>query len=292
MKFRLKRSLIILSIMLTLMAGSLVYGQGERVVTLGNDLDQNQRSQMLKIFGVEEKDVKILVVTNEEERNYLKGIAAENQIGSRSISSAYVEDLEKGEGIKVETYNINWVTAEMYQNALVTAGVTNARVIAAAPFNVSGTAALTGILKAFEEVRGANISEEQKKIANEEMVKTGELGEEIGREKAPLLIKQIKEEIIDRGIKDPEEIKKIVIEIAGRLDINLNVEQIEEITRLMQEITKLNLNTEVIRQQLKGIGERIGEISQQNEEVKGILERILDAIRQFFESLLGMLTNK
>ncbi len=51
----------------------------------------------------------------------------------------------------------------MYANALVTAGVENAEVDITAPFNVSGTAALTGVMKAFEKATGKQISTEAKK---------------------------------------------------------------------------------------------------------------------------------
>ncbi|WP_034328604.1 DUF1002 domain-containing protein [Alkaliphilus transvaalensis] len=284
-----KYKLLFIIIVYLISINSLAYGQENIVVTLGNDLNQQQREEMLNLFGVTEGNIKVLVVTNEEERNYLKGIATEAQIGTRSISSAYVENLSRGEGINVETYNITWVTAEMFQNALATAGVTDARIIAAAPFNVSGTAALTGILKAFEEMRGETINEDRKRIANEEIVKTGELGEEIGQERAVQLIKEVKEEIIEKGVKNPEEIKRIVIEIAGRLDINLNTQQIEDISKLMEQISRLNLNTDVIRQQLQGIGQQLGEIAKQNEEVKSLLDRIIEMFRRLLESIFNMI---
>lgn len=287
---RNKIGLATLSIILSTVI--LVYGQTQGVVTLGNDLNQQQREQMLNLFKVEEGKVKTLVVTNAEERQYLEGVATEQQIGTRAISSAYVEGLEAGEGIQVETYNITWVTEDMFRNALVTAGVKDARIIAGAPFNVSGTAALTGILKAFEALRGQEISEEQKQVANEEIVKTGELGEAVGKEKAVQLIQAVKEEVIEKNIKSPEEIRRIIIEISGRLDINLNNQQVEELTKLMERITRLNLNTNEIRRQLQGIGEKLGEITRQNEEVRSLLERIIDFIRQLFESILGMILGK
>lgn len=222
---------------------TMVYADSSTVVTLGKNLNKDQRKQILQIFNVDENKTTIIEVNNEEERQYLEGVASEEQLGKITMSSAYVELLEEGSGIDVETHNITWVTKEMYQSALVTAGVSDAKVIAAAPFPVSGTGALTGILKAFELATGRTISEEQKKVANEEVVKSGELGEDIGQEKASELIRVVKEEIISKGIKDPEEIKKIVIDIAGKLDINLNVDNINDLSGLMQNISKLDLNT-------------------------------------------------
>lgn len=263
------------------------YADNTIVVTLAKNLDEAQRKQILDLFNVSEETVKIIEVTNEEERKYLEGIAPEEQIGKITISSAYVEVLGEGSGIDVETYNISWVTKEMYRNALVTAGVKDAKVIAAAPFSVSGTGALTGILKAFEQASGKKISEEQKKTANEEVIKTGELGEQIGKEKATELVKSVKEKVVEKGAKSPEDIKKIIIDIAGRLDINLNAEQIDSISKLMEKINKLNLNTEEIKSQLKGIGEKLDQTLKDNEQVKSLLQRILEAIRNFFNSLLS-----
>ena len=268
---------------------TMVYADSSTVVTLGKNLNKDQRKQILEIFNVDENKTTIIEVNNEEERQYLEGVASEEQLGKITMSSAYVELLEVGSGIDVETHNITWVTKEMYQSALVTAGVSDAKVIAAAPFPVSGTGALTGILKAFELATGKTISEEQKKVANEEVVKSGELGEEIGQEKASELIRVVKEEIVKKGIKDPEEIKKIVIDIAGKLDINLNVDKIDDLSGLMQNISKLDLNTEQITNQLKDIGQKLDDTIKNNEQVQSLLQKILAAIKEFFSSFF---TNK
>ncbi len=285
-----KRNLIkyiIKMLIFIVMFNIFAYADNTIVVTLAKNLNETQRNQILDLFNVSEGTVKIIEVTNEEERRYLEGIAPEEQIGKITISSAYVEVLGEGSGIDVETYNISWVTKEMYRNALVTAGVKDAKVIAAAPFSVSGTGALTGILKAFEQASGKKISEEQKKTANEEVIKTGELGEQIGKEKATELVKSVKEKVVEKGAKSPEDIKKIIIDIAGRLDINLNAEQIDSISKLMEKINRLNLNTEEIKSQLKGIGEKLDKTLRDNEQVKSLLQRILEAIRNFFNSLLS-----
>ncbi len=267
--------------------GSFAYADSGTVVTLAKDIDEAQKTQMLDLFKVDRNEVDIIEVNNQEERKYLEGVATEAQIGRSTISSAYVELLEEGSGIEVETYNITWVTKEMYANALVTAGVKNAKIIAAAPFPVSGTGALTGVLKAFEEATGKKLSEDQKKVANEEVVRVGELGEELGQDKASELIKEVKEQIIEKGVKSPEEIKKIIIEISGNLNINLNDEQIQKITDLMEKISKLELDTESIKNQLKDMGKKLDDTLKNNEEVKGFFEKIIDAIKNFFDSIFN-----
>ena len=263
----------------------MVFADSSVVVTIGKDISKDQRAQMLDLFKVEENKATIIEVNNEEERQYLEGVATEEQIGNKTLSSAYVEILEKGSGIDVETYNISWVTKEMYQSALITAGVSDAKVIAAAPFPVTGTGALTGILKAFELATGKTISEEQKKVANEEVITLGDLGEEIGPDQATELIRIVKEELVKKGLKDPEDIKKLVIDIAGKLDIKLNADNINDLSGLMENISKLNLDTEEIKSQLKDLGQKLDDTIKNNEQVQTLLQKIFAAIKEFFQSL-------
>lgn len=285
-KYKFKISItMILVIILSL--NVFIYADTSVVVTLGQDLTQDQKNQMVELFHVKKDEVTLIEVNNQEERKYLEGVASEAQIGTRTISSAYVELLDEGSGISVETHNISWVTKSMYESALITAGVKDAKIIAASPFPVSGTGALTGILKAFEVATGKEISEDQKKVANEEVFQTGELGDEIGKDQAGELMKRIKEEVISKDIKDIEDIKKIIIEIAGSLDINLNIDQTEKIAKLMEKINGLNLDKEEITSQLKNIGEKLDDVIKNNEQVKSLLQRILDAIKNFFSMLFG-----
>ncbi len=275
---------------LTALADAIDPPENEIVVSLGANLDESQQKQMLDLFDVEEDEVRILKVTNQEERDYLKGLVGEDKIGTRAISSAYVELLEEGEGIDVETHNITWVTREIYANAMVTAGVENAKVIAAAPFKVSGTAALTGIMKAFEEVSGKELDEDAKQTANEELVTTGELGEVIGKDEAAALIKEIKERVAELKTKDEGEIRKIVIEISANLNINLTEAQIDQIVKLMKKISNLDLNVEKIASQVEKIAGSLDDVKKVVQENKGIIKKILQAIENFFawiRSLLG-----
>lgn len=128
-----------LTTILSLSSLGLVFADGARVVTLGADLTQNQKDTMLKYFGVNENEVVILDVNNQEERKYLQGVASEAQLGKKTYSCAYVEPTKSGSGINVKTANITWVTPAMVATTLSTAGLTDADVVIAANFPVSGT---------------------------------------------------------------------------------------------------------------------------------------------------------
>lgn len=273
-----------------LLHGTGLAAGGDVVVSLGSDLTKEQREQMLDLFHIPDQDsVKIVYVTNEEEREYLKGMVSEDKIGTKAISSAYVEILGENQKIQVETYNIDWVSKEMLANALVTAGVENAKVIAAAPFAVSGTAALTGVMKAFEAASGKDIPKEAKSAANEELVVTGQLGEELGEDKAAAFIKEVKERIVKDRIKDPEEIKRVIVEVAARLNIKLSESQINSIIDLMKKIANLDLDIQKIRDQLSNMAEGLDQIKKAVDENKGLLQRIIDMLRSFFRWLRSLL---
>lgn len=282
--------LIITSILITLMPIGVLADQAD-VVIFGADITQSQRQEMLKIFNVNENDVMILTVTNDEEREYLEGLVPEQQIGTRAISSAYVKLAPKNSGIKVETYNITWVTKEMYANAMVTAGIEDAEVIAAAPFKVSGTAALTGIMKAFEKASGKKLSQEAKKTASEELVLTGDLGEEIGKDKAAKLVQDVKRQVVKQKIKNPEDIRNVIKKIAAELDIELTEEQINQIMDLMKRISKLDLDINKISKQLDKISSTLGDVKKTVEENKGLIQKILDAINHFLRWLQNVFSS-
>lgn len=277
---------IILALCLIVLTTTSVMAKGKTVISLGKDLNEAQRTQMKELLGADE-DTKIIEVTNEEERRYLGKYVDSKIIGTRAISSAYVETLSEGAGIKAEVYNVTWVTKDMVINAVATAGIKDANVKVAAPFNVSGTAALTGIIKAFEDATGEEVSEEQKEVANEEIAKTGELGQDIGKDEATELVKNVKEEIIEKNITNNIEIEKVIVESAKELNITLTEEQKQKITELMERIANLDLNVDEIKSQVKNISDKLGKLTENSEEVKSGWNKIVEFFNRIIERLFG-----
>ena len=260
--------------------------EDDRIVVLGKNLNQAQREQMLKDLGVS-GEVKMIEVTNEEERQYLGKFIDSKQLGTRAISSAYIERVREGKGLTVESNNITWVTNDMYRNALVTAGVTDANVKISSPVEVSGTAALTGIIKAFEDMSGETISEVEKEVASEEIAKTATLGNEIGQKEAEELVSSVKMYVVKNGIKSKEDIIDATDKMANELNISLTEEQKQQIVSLMEKISKMDLNIENIKSQVGDIVSKLDKLISENEEVKNVLQKILDSIKEFFSRIFG-----
>ncbi|MDD3315197.1 MAG: DUF1002 domain-containing protein [Syntrophaceticus sp.] len=262
----------------------------QEVVSLGANLTQQQKEEILNYFGVDEQDVRVITVTNQEMREYLTGLVPEKQLGTTAYSSAYVTLTSEGSGVRVETDNIAWVTKEMYANVMVTAGIEDADVVITAPFEVSGASALTGITKAFETATGENLDENAKRAANEELVVTTDLAEEVGQDEAADLIQDVKTKVVEEGLKDPQEIKEAVKQIAIEHKIKLTDEQIQQISELMEKISNLDLNVNKIRQQLDNIDLNIDDIKDAVRENQGVLQKIADTINSFFDWVKAIVT--
>lgn len=223
-----------------------------KVVTLGANLSDEQKSSMYEYFGTTADEVDTIEVTNQDERKYMEGIATEAQIGKKTYSCSYVEPTEKG-GIQVKVANLTFVTSSMIASTLLTSGVENCNVVAASPIEVSGTGALTGIMMAYESASGEELSEEQKAAATEELVTTGELANDIGQQQASDLMNQVKQEVIEENLNDEEKIEDTVKANANKAGVELTDEQIAQIVSLMKNIAQYDYDVKALQKTLENL---------------------------------------
>lgn len=242
-----------------------------KVVTLGANLSDEQKNEMYDYFGTSADKVETIEVTNADERKYMEGIASESQIGTRTYSCSYVEPTESG-GIQVKTANLTFVTSSMIASTLTTSGVENCNVVAASPIEVSGTGALTGIMMAYETASGETLDEGQKEAATEELVTTGELADAIGQEEATDLMNNIKQEVIEEGITDKDEIQDVVEDNADNLNITLTQEQLDKIVALMEKISQYDYDVKALKDTLENLAGKS----------EGFFAKIWNSIKGFF----------
>lgn len=242
-----------------------------KVVTLGANLSDEQKNDMYEYFGTSADKVETIEVTNDDERKYMEGIATDSQIGTRTYSCSYVEPTESG-GIQVKTANLTFVTSSMIASTLTTSGVENCNVVAASPIEVSGTGALTGIMMAYETASGETLDEGQKEAATEELVTTGELADAIGQEEATDLMNNIKQEVIEGGITDKDEIQDVVEDNADNLNITLTQEQLDKIVALMEKISQYDYDVKALKDTLENLAGKS----------EGFFAKIWNSIKGFF----------
>lgn len=259
-------------------------------IALGADLNQQERATVLRLLGVTEEDLKnytVTTVTNADEHQYLDSYLSSSIIGSRALSSVLVEVKKEGNGIHVTTSNITYCTPGMYENALATAGIENADIKVAGPFNISGTAALVGAIKAYENMTGEEVNEENADTATNELVVTGQVAENVGdQEKAEQLIGAVKGEVVEGSATTTEEIGDVVDQAAQEMEIKLSPEDRQAIIDLMEKISKLDLNIDSLKEQAKNLYDQIAgldlNLNIDQEQVKGFFEKILDFFRGLF----------
>lgn len=269
-----KRSVIAaLLCSLCLTAGGAVQAMADsaRVVTLGADLTQDQKDTMMRYFKTDASQVQILTITNQDEREHLGDYIPLEQIGTRTLSCAYVKPTQSG-GIKVRTANLNYVTGNMIANALSTAGVTNCEAVAACPYEVSGTGALTGVIMAYESASGQKLDSTKKDLATKEVVVTGDLAQQVGNDNATNIINQAKLQIIGDNIQNADEIYNIVNNIAVQNNVTLSQEEMETIVALLQEIAQQSYDIEQMKETLENI--------QQNLDKEAADDPVLDGTAQ------------
>lgn len=261
--------------------------EGDVILCFGQDLTPEQRDALMKRFNGSDKD-QIIEVTNKEEHKYLGDFVPESKIGRKAISSARVEYTAEGSGIEVETSErIRYITHDMYRQALETAGIKDAKITVDAPMNVSGTAALTGIMKAYETSTGKKISDKVKKAANEEMVVTSDLAQEVGADKATGLVKDIKEKIATEAPKSREEVQNIIINISNEYNLNLTAEQTDKLTNFFDNLRKTDIDWHGLADKAKGAADQAKEYIN-SEEGQSLIQKI----KAFFADLFDSIFNK
>ena len=226
------------------------YNPGD-ILALGSDLTDAQEAALRKYFNAPD-GTNTIYVTDEViiEQLGLDPNDPANYAGG-CYSSAYVKLLDDNSGINVTATNLTEVTESMLMNALITSGITSADVKVSAPFKVTGTSALSGILAGVEEVGGFEISLKQKETAQKEIETTVAVGDEIGSEEASTLINDVKTEVIKEQPETEEEIKEIVENITNQYNVNISVNAKDSIVNLMSDVNDLDLDYSELKNSLK-----------------------------------------
>lgn len=260
--------------------------EGKARVVMGADLDEEQRAQIYRDFSLAEGDIQGLTITNQEERAYLEGIAPEDKIGNLALSCVYIRTLEENSGLTITLHNINWCSENMYRNVLVTAGITDASVMISAPYPVSGTAALTGIYKAYEDVTGEKLDESAKKAAANELFITGALAETIGSTDATLLVNELKGILDQTQNMTDDEVHKEIHSLAKSLGIQVTDSQIEQLVGLCRELE--GLDTQQLQEHLKSIAGTVDSAQKTNAFFSALeknIQNFFTNIGTFFSNL-------
>lgn len=253
---------------------------------IGADLSDEQVEAVYGMFGIRRGDAIELKMTNAEERTYLEGYVDDSLIGTRSISCVYVELLPAGSGMSVTTSNINWCTGEMYISALATAGITDASIIVAAPFEVSGTAALSGVYKAYEDMTGKKLDDLAKLVSTQELTVTGELAAQIGAMDSTAIVNELKLMLDVTQTMSDDEIRAEIREIASRYNVNLTNTQVEQLLSLCRSLEGLDADS--LKARVEEVQGTLQKVSDAKTKVVGFVQgvkKVVDSVSGFFDKI-------
>lgn len=253
---------------------------------IGADLSDEQVEAVYGMFGIRRGDAIELKMTNAEERTYLEGYVDNSLIGTRSISCVYVELLPEGSGMSVTTSNINWCTGEMYISALATAGITDANIVVAAPFEVSGTAALSGVYKAYEDMTGKKLDDLAKLVSTQELTVTGELAAQIGAMDSTAIVNELKLMLDVTQTMSDDEIRAEIREIASRYNVNLTNTQVEQLLSLCRSLEGLDADS--LKARVQDVQNTLQKVSDAKTKVVGFVQgvkKVVESVSGFFDKI-------
>lgn len=259
-------------------------------VSFGADLKDDEKDKVMDLMGIDEDDLSDYTVgeiTNEDEHEYLGDYLDDSVIGSRALSSVVVIVGEEGDGIDVETKNISYCTPGMYTNALITAGIKDADVIVAGPFEITGTAALVGAMRAYSALTGETISSASMDTAVNELVVTSQMAQEgnISADDVEQLMAFVKAKVVEENLNNEEAISKAIDQGASELGITVTEQEKESIISLMKKINDLDLDLDSMKSQAKDLFNKLEDMGIDKEKAKSFFQKIVDALTEFFKDI-------
>ena len=142
-------------------------------------------------------------------------------------------------------------------------------------------------MKAFEDATGKPLEEDKKELASEELITTGDLGDDIGQDKATGIVNDVKTEIIKNNTKDTIQIAETINNVVNNYNVTLSDEQMAKLESLMGKISQQDYDYSEMKNALKGVSEVVNEnLEAMGESVNnGFFNGIFDSIKDFFTGI-------
>ena len=276
------------AMLITTSASPVMAAAGDVKISLGADLTAQQQEEVLSLLSVSEAELAesdVIYVTNEDEHAYLDSYVDCDTIGDAALSSSKVVLKEEGHGITVTTYNINYCTTGMYQNALITAGVEDADVYVAGPEKMSGTAALIGIMKAYDAATDGSLNEENIDAATQELAVTSEIAQATGAdpEDVEMIIAELKTMLDEIAGMDDASIDSMIVEVSQKYGVTFSDENVVRVRELLKTLSALDLDS--LLDKAMQLYENFTNMLQGSDGAQGILDSIGSFLSGIFSTI-------
>ena len=138
-------------------------------------------------------------------------------------------------------------------------------------------------MKAFEDATGESLDEDKKELASEELIITGDLGEDIGADKATGIVNDIKTEIIKNNTSDTIQIADTINNVTNNYNVTLTAEQQKQLEGLMEKISQQDYSYNEMKDTLSGIKDTVYE--KLDELGEGPSKGFFEAIKGWFKDV-------
>ena len=263
-------------------------------VAIGNALTSEQETYTLDKLGIK-GETPIYKTTGADLVKYLPGNGFTDQWAV--YSSVRMQTADKNDGITVDIVtpeNITKITAAQYQNAALTAGISDAKLTIASAVPIDGSGALAGVYKIVEE-SGGIIDQKRVEVAQDEMEVLATITEQ-NKDKAGYsdeALNKAQEEakttLAEQTAKGENltqaDIKQAVEDALannGLKDI-ITSDQLNELTSVVDSMKENNILSDFVNQlDLSNAKQQIEEKS------KGLWTKIKDFFSGIWSSITGM----
>ncbi len=278
---------------------------GKPTMVYGGGLSDAQVTEVNRLLNIKNiENVSRQVVQGQDMDQYLGTSGADT---ASLFSSVLVQKQESGKGVVVDIktpQNITLITSTQYANAAITAGATDVLIDVAAPIQVTGESALTGVYKALE-ANGETVDPERTVVAQQELetvneVATAHVGQEnfdsSAFDKAIAEIKTGLAEYKDSQgqIASEDQINTIINDVLKQngLDTVITADEISKLVtfaKAYQETSAID-SEEVAAQlkQFKSQAEQQISDAYKNLQDSGILEKIGSFFEDLWKGLIGL----
>lgn len=277
---------------------------GKPTYVYGESLNKSDIEKTQKMLGIKNpENVYSIKVTYRDMLDYIGG---DPNAHPNMISSVLVQKQDKGKGLEVSIEtpeNITQITKEQYENASITAGVTDAKIQVGSIKKVTGESALTGIYKAFE-ANGEKLDRDRMEAGQKELEVVNDISQE-NKNKDDFSTEKLDNAIIDVKGKlsetkkennqtpDKDEIRKIVedaINDSGLGNVVNNI-QIDNLVVYFQKYVNTSaIDSEEVKAQLKDLSSKVikgAEGLYNDAKESGLIDKIVI----FFKDLVGAIAN-
>lgn len=261
-------------------------------VALGNALTQEQKEFTLAKLDVK-GETPIYTTTGADLVSFIPDGGFNNEWAV--YSSVQMQTLKEGAGISVDIAtpeNITKITAAQYQNAALTAGISDAKLTVASAVPIDGSGALAGVYKIVEESGGV-ISRDRVEVAQDEMDVLSKITEEnkdkegYSDDALNAAQEQAKKELAamtaDGTTLTQEDIKTAVetaLKDQGISDV-ITSDQLNELTTLMSDMKDKNIFEDFVNEL---------DLTKAKEQLQAKSKGLWNGIKNFFSGIWSSIT--